>query len=74
MKEWEGELGRKDAIALLDAVTDKDDPYWVDLVEDFYDEDTDTWPSIYHVFAALGVTEEEYKEATGADHTKWPTI
>jgi hypothetical protein len=25
------------------------------------------------VFAALGVTEAEYKQATGADNVKWPT-
>ncbi len=68
MKEWKGELSRAQAIAILDRVTNKDDPYWVDLVEEFYDEETDTWPSIYHVFAALGVTKEEYKAATGANN------
>jgi hypothetical protein len=41
-------------------------------VDDYYDEETDTMPSIYHVFAALGVTAEEYKDATGADNVDWP--
>lgn len=71
--EWPGKLTREDAIQLIDRVTDQDDPYWSNLVDDHYDEDTDTMPTIFHVFAALGVTEEEYKAVTGADNVKWPT-
>ena len=72
MKMWNGRLTKKQAIKLLDRVTDQDDPYWESLVDDYYDEETDTMPSIYHVFAALGVTAEEYKDATGADNVDWP--
>jgi hypothetical protein len=73
VKEWEGSLTRAQAIKILDNATDKDDPYWDYLVEDYYNEDDDTWPTIYDVFAALGITEKEYKEATGAQNTNWPT-
>lgn len=73
MKEWNGKLNRIQAIKILDSVTDQDDPYWENIVGDHYDEESDTLPSIYHVFAALGVTEQEYKAATGADNVNWPT-
>lgn len=73
MDDWKGKLTREQAIKILSAATDNDDPYWENLVEEFYNEDDDTMPSIYHVFAALGVTEQEYKEATGAENTNWPT-
>lgn len=74
MSEWKGSLSKIDAIKIIEGATDKDDPYWSDLVEDFYDEDTDTMPSIYHVYDALGVTELEYRESTGADGTVyWPS-
>ncbi len=66
--EWPGKLSRIDAIRIIEKVTDKDDPAWEWAVEDWYDEDTDTMPSIYEVLAAIGVTEEEYKEATGAQN------
>lgn len=69
---WSGVLTRKQAIQIFDSATDKDDPYWEGLVEDFYDEKTDTMPSIYHVFDALGVTPAEYKDATGAENVDWP--
>ena len=65
-KEWSGKLSRIDAIRIIENITDKDDPAWEWAVEDWYDEDTDTMPSIYAVLSAIGVTEEEYKEATGA--------
>lgn len=73
MKTWPGKLSKIDAIRLIDSTTDKDDPYWEHLVEDHYDERTDSMPSIFHVLAALGVTEEEYRQATGADGiVGWP--
>lgn len=72
MKAWQGKLSRVQAIGLLDRATDKDDTYWEDVVEDYYDEDTDTMPSIYDVFAALGVTKEEYLEAHGPCNVDWP--
>lgn len=67
-----GKLTKEQAIQIIDRVADKDDPYWEFVVEDFYDEESDTMPSIYHVFDALGITEVEYKSATGAQNTAWP--
>lgn len=61
----DSKLTKAEAIRIIDLITDKDDPYWVDTVEDYYDEETDSWPTIYQVFAALGITKEEYKKATG---------
>ena len=72
MEEWKGTISREQAISILDNATDKDDPFWEYLVDDYYDEENDTMPTIYHVFAALGVTEEEYKQATGAPNVNWP--
>jgi hypothetical protein len=74
MQKWPGTLSRIDAIRLIERVTDNDDPYWERVVEDHYDEKTDSMPSIFHVLAALGVTEGEYREASGADgEIDWPT-
>lgn len=73
MTEWNGNLSRKQAIKIIDSITEQDDPYWENHVEDYYDEESDTMPSIYHVLAALGVTSKEYKDATGADNVNWPT-
>ena len=70
--DWHGSLTREQAIKIIDNATDKDDPFWEYLVEEFYDEESDSMPSIYHVFHALGVTEEEYKAATGAENVSWP--
>lgn len=71
--EWTGTLTKTQAITILDRATDQDDPFWEHIVGDFYDEESDTMPSIFHVFAALGVTEQEYREASGADgEIDWP--
>jgi len=73
MDDWKGTLTKKQAIRLIDEVTAQDDPYWENVVENYYDEETDTMPSICHVFAALGVTEAEYRDATGVDgDINWP--
>jgi hypothetical protein len=72
-REWKGKLSRIQAIEILDRATDQDDQFWEHIVEDFYDEATDTMPTIMNVLSALGVSEEEYKEASGADNIKWPT-
>jgi len=69
---WPGSITRSQAIKILDRATDKDDPHWEFVVDDFYDEDSDTMPSIFHVFAAIGVTEEEYREAAGVQNIDWP--
>ena len=66
-------ISRIDAIKIIDRATDKDDPFWEHIVEDWYDEKKDDIPSIYDVLAALGVTEAEYRKASGADgKIKWP--
>lgn len=72
MNEWKGKLTREQAIQIFDAATDQDDPAWEWLVEAWYDEETDTMPSVYDVFVAIGVTEKEYKKATGAQNVAWP--
>lgn len=60
MNQWQGKLTKAQAIQLLERITDHDDPYWDYIVEDYYDEDTDTMPSIYHLYDALGITKSEY--------------
>ena len=50
----------------------QDDPYWDYIVEDYYDEDADTMPSIQHLYDALGITREEYVAATGDTGEDWP--
>lgn len=60
MNAWQGKLTKSQAIQLLERITDHDDPYWDYIVEDYYDEDTDTMPSIYHLYDALGITKSEY--------------
>ena len=71
---WAGQLTKIEAIRLIEKMSDQADQYWADLMEDYYDEDTDTMPSIFHVFAALGVTREEYLGATGGNipADAWP--
>jgi hypothetical protein len=73
MSEWPNKLTRSQAIKLVNDITFKDDPYWENLVVDYYDETTDTMPTIYHIFMALGVTESEYKEATNEPTAFWPS-
>lgn len=52
-------LTKEQSIRLIFRVTDQIDPYWDNLVEEFYDEDTDTWPTIYDVLRPFGITKEE---------------
>lgn len=60
-------ITRKQAIKIIDQATNKSgyDDWWTDLMDDFglYDEKTDTYPNLNDIFSALGVTEEELKEA-----------
>jgi hypothetical protein len=72
MKAWPNELTKAQAIKLIDDLTFKDDPYWEEFVCDYYHEATDSMPTIYHIFAALGVTKQEYEEATGQIGVSWP--
>ena len=74
MSEWPGSLTRIDAIRIIENITDKDDPAWERAAEDFYDEESDTFPTLYEVLQTLGVTEAEYKSATNAQNTNWPEV
>jgi hypothetical protein len=62
------EITRKKAIQVVARLSNQGagfDDWWVDMMEELelYDEKTDTWPSIFDVFEALGVTRQECKEA-----------
>ncbi len=56
-------ITRKDAIRIFCKITDRDDPYWMDLIEEHYDEKKDDWPTIYDVLEPLGVNKKEIDEA-----------
>lgn len=60
-------ITRQQAIKVLDEATDQVgyDDWWVDLMEGhgLYNPETDDWPTIFEVFNALGVTDEEMREA-----------
>lgn len=58
-------LSRQDSIKLICKVTDQDDPFWEQLVDEWYDEETDTMPSIYDVLGILGIAAHEIDAATG---------
>lgn len=58
-------ISRIEAIRVVLSATDTEGWEW--LVQDHYDEDADWLPSIYHIVDALGVTESEYREASGVD-------
>jgi len=74
MSAWIGKLTRVQAIRILDSATDKDDPFWENIVQDFYNEKDDAMPTIMDVLATLGVSEAEYREASGADCVVWPKL
>lgn len=58
---------RQQAIVLFFKAIDHDDPYWIDLVEDFYEEEPESWPNQFHVGKALGFTTTEMESATGME-------
>lgn len=64
MKTWSKKLTRTQAIALIERATCRDDPFWENVVQNYYEEESDTMPTIFDVMEALGVTEQEYREAT----------
>jgi hypothetical protein len=37
--DWDGELTKIQAIKIFESIANQDDPYWENVVEDFYDED-----------------------------------
>lgn len=57
------EIGREQAIRILDRATDRGgfDDWWADMMAEFglYDEKNDSFPNIYDVFNAVGITKEE---------------
>ena len=61
---------RKQAIKIIDRATDKEgfDDWWMDMMDDFglYDEKTDTAPSLFDVFEALGIPKSEAESAIKA--------
>lgn len=71
---WPGRLTKIQAIRLIEQMSDKEDPYWEQLVDDYYHEESDTMPSMFHILAALGVTREQYLEAVNCNpDLDWPT-
>jgi hypothetical protein len=64
MKRKEYNLTRKQAISLILQITDRDDPFWENLVDEYYDEETDSMPFLDDVLMALGVSEKEIREAS----------
>lgn len=72
MKDWKGELNKADGIKLVDNALNLNNDGWDYLVEDFYDEISDTMPNIYHIMISLGITKQEYEDATGCVATNWP--
>lgn len=61
---------RAQAIKIIERATDQGgyDDWWMDLMADLglYDEATDTAPSLFDVFEALGISKEEVNNATKA--------
>ena len=59
----EFKLTRLQAIRVFCDATSHDDPYWDNLVGDYYDEDSDTMPTMYDVLRPLGISKDEADEA-----------
>ena len=58
-------ITREQSLKLILRMTDRDDPYWENVTQDFYDEETDQLPTIYDVLEPLGFTKKEIDEAEG---------
>jgi hypothetical protein len=59
-------ITREDAIRVFDRATDKDDPFWEMMMEEFIEESDDDdapLPSPEDVLEVLGVSKEEYQKA-----------
>ena len=67
MTNWSDthKLTRAEAIKMLVRVTEQDDPYWENLIDEFYDEDTDLMPTLDDVLGAVGISIAEIREAEG---------
>ena len=55
-------ISREDAIKVIDRATDRDDPFWENIVENY---DNDHMITIYDVMNALGVSTMEYRKVVG---------
>jgi len=55
-------ITRKQAIRLIEQMTDQDDPFWENLfIDDEWEEvHEDDLPTIYDVMEAIGISREEY--------------
>jgi len=65
MKAKKFNITREQAIKIICKISDQDDPYWEMLVDDYYDEKSDSMPTIYDVLAPLGITRAEIDIAEG---------
>ena len=57
-------ITRNQALDILCKITDQDN-MWEMLVDDFYDEKTDSMPDMADVLGALGVSRKEVDAAIG---------
>ena len=62
MARKEFKLTRDQALDILCQITDQDN-MWEMLVDEFYDEETDSMPDMGDVLGALGVTRDEVDAA-----------
>lgn len=62
VKRKKFDLTREEALRIIMRATDQE-AGWEEWVEDFYDEETDSMPSIYEVLKPFGITEEEINSA-----------
>lgn len=60
-------INREQALKVFFRAIDHEDPYWDSLLEEFYDEETDSFPSQWEVGAALGFSDEEMEKANGME-------
>ena len=61
------EITREEALRLFFKAIDHDDPYWENLMQDFYDEESENFPSQWQVGKALGFSVEEMERACGVE-------
>ena len=60
-------VSRQQAIKVFFQAVNNDDPCWDSLMEDFYDEETDSFPTQWEVGRALGFSNAEMEEAAGVE-------
>lgn len=67
-------LTRDEAILILLRIIDKDDPYWENIVDDWYDKEEDNMPFYTNVLNAFGITDEEIKKFEHLTHDAYKKI